>query len=134
MNGRSLLNRPLEDRQAVLWELHPALQTDAVKLIEGFPAEKRKRLMKACILMGLEGIIMKRKGSLYRPVFRSPDWLKVPIRQREEFIIGGYLASNPNHLSTLIVGQHDREGRLVYSGMVGTGLSDETRLVILREL
>ena len=77
---------------------------------------------------------MKRKRSLYRPGLRSPDWLKVPIRQREEFIIGGYLASGPNHLSTLIVGQHDREGRLVYSGMVGTGLSDETRLVILREL
>ena len=57
-----------------------------------------------------------------------------PHSPGEEFIIGGYLASGPNHLSTLIVGQHDREGRLVYSGMVGTGLSDETRLVILREL
>jgi len=32
MNGHSLLNRPLEDRQAVLWELQHALQTDAVKL------------------------------------------------------------------------------------------------------
>lgn len=32
VNGHSLLNRPLEERQAVLWELQPALQTDAVKL------------------------------------------------------------------------------------------------------
>ncbi len=134
VNGHSLLNRPLEDRQAVLWELQHALQTDAVKLSEGFPAEKSKRLMKACAHMGLEGIVMKRKGSLYRPGFRSPDWLKVPIRQREEFVVCGYLASGPNHLSSLILGQYDREGRLVYSGMVGTGLSNETRLVILREL
>ncbi len=134
INGHSLLTRPLEQRQAILWELQPALQTDAVKLTEGFPAEKSKRLMKACAHMGLEGIIMKRKGSIYRSGFRSPDWLKVPIRQREEFIVGGYFASGPNHLSTLIVGQRDREGRLAYSGMVGTGLAEETRLVILREL
>ncbi len=134
VNGHSLLSRPLEDRQAVLWELQHALQTDGVRLSEGFPAEKSKQLLKACAQMGLEGIIMKRKGSLYRPGFRSPDWLKVPIRQREEFVVCGYLASGSNHLSSLILGQHDREGRLVFSGMVGTGLSNETRLVILPEL
>ena len=73
VNDHFLLNQRLEYRQAVLCELQPALQSDAVKLTEGFPAEKSKRLMKACALMGLEGIIMKRKGSLYRPGFRSPD-------------------------------------------------------------
>ncbi len=124
----------LQDRQAVLWELQHALQADAVKLTEGFLAEKSARLMKACAFMGLEGVVMKRKGSVYRPGFRSPDWIKVPIRNREEFVVCGYLASGPNHLSSLILGQHDREGRLAYSGLVGTGLSDETRLVILREL
>jgi bifunctional non-homologous end joining protein LigD len=82
VNGHSLLTRPLEERQAALWELQPALQTDAVKLTEGFPAEKSARLMKACAAMGLEGVIMKRKGSVYRPGFRSPDWIKVPFRHR----------------------------------------------------
>jgi len=134
LNGHSLLDRPLEDRQAVLWELQHALQADAVKLTEGFPAEKSARLMKACAFIGLEGVVMKRKGSIYRPGFRSPDWIKVPIHHREEFVVCGYLASSSNHLSSLIVGQYEREGRLVYSGLVGTGLSNETRLVILREL
>jgi bifunctional non-homologous end joining protein LigD len=128
------MSRPLEDRQAILWELQRALHTDAVKLTEGFPAEKSERLMKACVSMGLEGVVMKRQGSVYRPGFRSPDWIKVPIHQREEFVVCGYLASNPHHLSSLIVGQHDREGRLIYSGLVGTGLSNEARLVILRRL
>jgi bifunctional non-homologous end joining protein LigD len=134
VNGHSLLNRPLEDRQAVLWELQHALQCAAVKLTEGFPAQKSKRLMKACAFMGLEGVVVKRKGSIYRPGFRSPDWVKVPIHHREEFVVCGYLASSPSHLSSLIVGQYDREGTLVYSGLVGTGLSNETRLVVLREL
>lgn len=99
VNGHSLLTRPLEERQAVLRELQPALQSDAVKLSEAFPAAKSARLMKACALMGLEGVVMKRKGSIYRPGFRSPDWIKVPIRHREEFVIAGYLPS-PRGFST----------------------------------
>ena len=125
MNGHSLLNRPLEDRQAVLWELQHALQTDAVKLTEGFPAEKSARLMNACAYMGLEGVVMKRKGSVYRPGFRSPDWIKVPIRHREEFVIAGYLPS-PRGFSTLILGQYNRERNFVYAGFCGTGLYRRT--------
>jgi Zn-dependent peptidase ImmA (M78 family) len=34
--------------------MQPALQADAVKLTEGFPAGKARRLMKACAMMGLE--------------------------------------------------------------------------------
>jgi bifunctional non-homologous end joining protein LigD len=58
---------------------------------------------------------MKRKRSVYRPGFRTADWLKVPIRHCEEFIVAGYLPS-PRGFSTLILGEHDREGRLVYAG------------------
>ncbi len=132
-NGHSLLNRALEERQAILWELQPTLQADTVKLTEGFPAGKAKRLMKACAMMGLEGVVMKRKGSIYRPGFRTPDWLRVPIRHKEEFVIGGYLPG-PRQWRTLFLGQYDRRGQFVYAGFCGTGLSEETRGVILEEL
>ena len=133
VNGHSLLNRPLEERQAVLWELQHALQTDTVKLTEGFPAEKSERLMKACAVMGLEGVVMKRKGSVYRPGFRTPDWIKVPLILREEFVIAGYLPS-PRGFSTLILGQYDSKGKFAYAGICGTGVSDATRAVIVDEL
>ncbi len=133
VNGHSLLNRPLENRQAILWELQHALQTDAVKLTEGFPEAKSARLMKACAFMGLEGVVMKRKASIYRPGFRTSDWLRVPIRHREEFVVGGYLP-NPRGFSTLVLGQNDREGKFVYAGFCGTGLSADTRAIILEEL
>jgi bifunctional non-homologous end joining protein LigD len=64
VNGHSLMGRPLEERQAILWEMQPALQGDTVKLTEGFPAGKAPRLMKACAMMGLEGVVMKRKASI----------------------------------------------------------------------
>jgi bifunctional non-homologous end joining protein LigD len=133
VNGHSLLNRPLEERQGDLWELRPALEADDVKLTEGFPAARSARLMKACADIGLEGVIMKRKGSLYRPGFRSPDWLKVPIRHREEFVVAGYLPS-PRGFSTLILGQYNREGNFAYVGFCGNGLSEDTRAAILEEL
>jgi bifunctional non-homologous end joining protein LigD len=133
VNGHSLLGRPLEERQAILWELQPALQGDTVKLTEGFPAGKAPRLMKACAMMGLEGVVMKRKASISRPGFRTSDWLRVPIRHKEEFVIGGYLPG-PRQWRTLILGQYDREGKFVYAGFCGTGLSEDTRAVILEEL
>jgi bifunctional non-homologous end joining protein LigD len=134
INGHSLLDRPHEDRQAILGELRHALQIEAVKLTEGFPAEKSQRLMKACAFMGLEGVVMKRKGSVYRPGFRSPDWVKVPIHHREEFVIAGYLPSGRRGFSTLILGQYNGDGKLVYAGFCGTGLSDNARAFIFEEL
>src|SRR5579859_7055748 len=77
------------------------------------------RRMKTCAVMGLEGVIMKRKGSIYRPGFRSPDWLKVSTRHREEFVVGGYLPS-PRGFSTLILGQFNREGNFAYAGSAAT--------------
>jgi bifunctional non-homologous end joining protein LigD len=133
VNGHSLLNRPLEERQAILWELQRALQSDTVKLTEGFPAGKAPRLMKACAVMGLEGVVMKRKASIYRPGFRTSDWLRVPIRHKEEFVVGGYLPGLWQW-RTLILGQYDREGKFVYAGICGTGLSSDTRAVILEDL
>jgi bifunctional non-homologous end joining protein LigD len=112
VNGHSLIARPLEERQAALRALQPALHSDAVRLTEAFPPEKSAALLKACTKMGLEGVVMKRKGSVYHPGFRSLDWLKVPIRHREEFVVGGYLPS-PRGYSTLILGQFNREGNYV---------------------
>jgi bifunctional non-homologous end joining protein LigD len=133
VNGHSLLARPLEERQAILWDFQPALQSETVKLTEGFPAGKSKRLMKACAMMGLEGVVMKRRASIYQPGFRSADWLKVPLRHHEEFVVGGYLPG-PRGFYTLILGQYDRRGRLAYVGFCGTGLSEDTRAVIFTEL
>ena len=68
--------------------------------------------MEACAAVGLEGVIMKRKGSLYRPGYRSPDWIKVPIRHTEEFIVMGYLAASPDRLSSLILAHYDQHAKI----------------------
>jgi bifunctional non-homologous end joining protein LigD len=88
--------------------------------------------MKACAMMGLEGVVMKRKASVYRPGFRTSDWPKGPIKHRE-LVVGGYLPGSRGFY-TRILGQYDSEGKLVCAGFCGTGLSEETRAVIFEEL
>jgi bifunctional non-homologous end joining protein LigD len=87
-----------------------------------------------CRRLGLEGVVAKRLASMHRPGRRSKDWRKIPFRRREEFIVGGYLSSRPNRLSALILGQYDRNGGLVYAGLVGSGLSLDARKVLLEGL
>lgn len=133
VNGHSLMAQPFEYRRSALSQLQRALETDTVKLTEGFPAEKSERLLNACAAMGLEGVVMKKRGSLYRPGYRSPDWIKVPLRHAEEFVVAGYLPG-PRGFSTLVLGQHDRQGKFIYAGFCGTGLSDDTRAAIFEAL
>src|SRR5262249_24201341 len=43
---------------------------------------------------GFEGIVAKRKDSLYEPGKRSGAWLKYRINKGQEFVIGGYVPDN----------------------------------------
>ena len=62
-------------------------------------------LIRAAKELELEGIIAKRKDSLYEPGRRSGAWLKYKINRSQEFVIGGYTAGNP--FDALIVGVYD---------------------------
>jgi bifunctional non-homologous end joining protein LigD len=88
-------------------------------------ADGKEILAKACAL-GLEGVISKRRDKAYRSG-RNGEWVKTKCIQTDEFVIGGYLDSNPNPnaVGALVVGYFDR-GRFVYCGRVGTGYSVET--------
>ena len=77
----------------------------------------------------LEGIIAKKKNSLYKGE-RNEDWLKIKCYNRAEFVIGGYSYSDKNELSSLLIGYYNKD-RFVYVGKVGTGFSDNKRQELL---
>src|SRR4030095_8611037 len=100
--ARSLSGVALETRRELLTE---ALSTvgDPIRLSEAFettPAD----LVRAAKEQSLEGIIAKRKDSLYEPGKRSGAWLKYRINRGQEFIIGGYTPDHP--FDALIVGYY----------------------------
>lgn len=76
--------------------------------------------------LGLEGIISKQVDSPYSSN-RSKSWVKVKCLKRQEFVIGGYsLSQNKERgIKSLYLGVFD-EGKLIYTGNVGTGFSQQT--------
>ncbi|WP_183659509.1 non-homologous end-joining DNA ligase [Prauserella isguenensis] len=84
---------------------------------------------------GLEGVVAKRLQSRYLPGRRSRDWIKTPLRQAQEVVIGGWVPGQGRRsgaLGSLLLGVHDAQGALRYSGHVGTGFTD-TALAQLQE-
>jgi bifunctional non-homologous end joining protein LigD len=75
---------------------------------------------------GLEGIIAKRKTSIYRPRKRLPDWLKIKSRPQQKFVVCGFTEGKGGrkHLGALLLGAY-RNGRLRYFGHSGTGFSEK---------
>jgi ATP-dependent DNA ligase len=59
---------------------------------------------------GLEGIVAKRRDSLYEPGKRTGAWIKYRVNRGQEFVIGGYIPG-PHGLDSLIVsGTHSLSG------------------------
>src|SRR3984893_6907217 len=78
---------------------------------------------KACE-SSLEGIISKRADAPYAPGDRGL-WVKVKCQNREEFVVVGWTdpESSRPWLGALLLAYYDTDGRLVYAGRVGTGIS-----------
>ncbi len=81
----------------------------------------------------MEGIMAKRRDSLYLPGQRTKDWLKIKNKQEGTFWVVGYLPSPGRPLASLVVAQKVPQGyRLV--GRVSTGLNHETENRLLSAL
>ena len=128
--GRDLRDRPLEERRAHLErEVRPSEELLIARRLPGTGTEAYE----AARRLGLEGIILKDESSRYEAGARSRAWLKVKLRNEEEFVIGGYTAPGGarNHFGALLVGAWDGD-RLRYAGKVGTGFTERTLADLMR--
>ena len=82
-----------------------------------------------CVCLGArwEGIVAKAVSSLYRPGLRSKDWLKLKLKQRQEFVIAGWRPDPKTcAIKSLVLATVD-EGKLTLRGSVGTGFTLDQR-------
>ncbi len=136
LDGQSLCDEPYERRRELLGELGfdgPHWQAPRHHVGDGealFGAVRERRL---------EGVVAKRLSSTYRPGRRSPEWVKVQNRRRQELVVGGWMpgeGGRAKRVGSLLVGYWDstpaeaqalgRPQRLVYAGGVGTGFTEAT--------
>ncbi|KXK31969.1 MAG: DNA ligase D [Bacteroidetes bacterium OLB12] len=132
MDGRSLINEPLEKRRE--W-LKDAIKPDTPYRISE-AVEDGTALFEAAREFALEGIISKDKTSKYYPGKRSDQWLKVKVRSTRECVILGYNPGKGDRSVTfggLHIAERSDTG-FVYRGKVGTGFDDATIKEIFKQL
>jgi bifunctional non-homologous end joining protein LigD len=76
---------------------------------------------------GLEGVVSKRSEAPYAPGDRGV-WVKSKCLNRAEFVIVGWSEPEGSRtlLGALLLGYYSPDGRLLYAGRVGTGMSEDT--------
>lgn len=125
LDGRLLLNVPLEDRKRLLRSV--LREHGRVRFASHVEAEGRT-FFEAARGRHLEGIVAKRRKSRYEPGRRSPDWLKIKARPEQELVVGGYVPGegSARDLGALLVGVYEGDS-LRYVGRVGTGFDGKMR-------
>lgn len=125
LDGHPLMGLPYDERRERLEALElrgAAWQTPAAHHGDG------AALLEATAAQGLEGLVAKRRDSIYDPGRRTGAWIKVKNVNRQEVVIAGWLPGEgrrASRIGALLVGVHDEEGGpLRYAGRVGTGFSD----------
>ncbi len=137
LNGHSLVDQPLRERKNALQELltkkGPADNSHNIFFSTDFAEDAGYFLQNVCS-MKLEGMVSKRVDAPYHPG-RSKTWLKTKCQKRQEFVIGGFTrpSNGGTGVGALLLGFYD-DGKLVYSGRVGTGFTADSSRKIRKML
>ena len=129
-NGSNLMDKPITERRKILKQIFP--KSDILKLSEDF--EDGIALFNQLKEMGLEGIVAKKKDSIYIPGRRSQNWLKVPVTVHQDFVIGGWAESESGKIFRSLIFGNYQNGRLVYVHHSGGGFNDKQMNYLLTEL
>ncbi|MEF2553412.1 DNA ligase D [Aurantimonas sp. A2-1-M11] len=123
LDGEDLRTRPLTERKAALRDLLDGHDTGTLLYSEHITGSGDSVFRKICTA-GHEGTIAKRADAPYRSG-RSRNWLKVKCTHRQDFVIGGWKASDKKGraFSSILLGVTEGDS-LVYRGRVGSGFDE----------
>jgi bifunctional non-homologous end joining protein LigD len=133
-DGYDLRGTPLFERKELLRALLDPSPSDRLLFSDHVQGHGREVFERAC-QMRAEGLVSKSRTSSYEPR-RTRNWLKTKCAKRQEFVLVGYTDPEGSRIGfgSLILGVHDDEGRLLFSGQVGTGFSEESLRDLHRRL
>jgi bifunctional non-homologous end joining protein LigD len=123
--GTPTIDEPYERRRARLERL---VRTGTEVPVEVPPAveDTPESALDEARRLGREGLVAKRRDSLYRPGVRSDDWLKLKVTRTQEVVVGGYRRGSGTRtgmIRSLLVGIPGADG-LDYVGRVGSGFRE----------
>jgi DNA ligase D-like protein (predicted ligase) len=128
-NDRDLTKLPLVERRKLLNLLK--LKSERIRISEQFEVSANEMLV-AVRGQKLEGVVAKRKDSLYEAGKRTGSWMKYRVNRGQELVIGGYIPG-PHGFDSLIVGYY--QGRdLMYVARVRNGFVPALRRRVFEKI
>jgi bifunctional non-homologous end joining protein LigD len=128
--GRSVMREPLERRRELLErKVLPKLSEPAryaSSLDAALPV-----LVQSVNEQGFEGLVAKRRNSVYEPGLRTGAWMKMRVNRGQEFVIGGYTRGTKT-FDALIFGYYDGE-KLIYVARTRNGFTPVTRAQLFKK-
>ncbi len=124
LDGYDWRKVPLEERKKKLASL--LVTGGSVRYSDHYETQG-KALFEMARAKGLEGILAKKRDSIYQER-RSSEWLKIKIRHRLEAVIGGYTEPEGSraHFGSIVLGLYDKQARLIHVGQAGSGFDQKT--------
>jgi DNA ligase D-like protein (predicted ligase) len=129
-NNLDLMGLPLVKRREMLRSL---VRFDAGRVkISDFVEASAEQMLTAVREQRLEGVVGKRRDSVYAPGKRSGAWIKHRVNLGQEFVIGGY-TPGPYGLDSIIVGYY-RDDELIYVARTRNGFVPASRRAVFEKL
>jgi bifunctional non-homologous end joining protein LigD len=128
LNGRDLTRLPLDERRALLREVVDGSGVLLSEPLPGTPAQ----ITAAVRGLGLEGVVAKRRKSIYTAGRRSESWVKIRFARHQELVIGGYKPTAAS-FDSLVVGYYEAN-RLLCAGKVRNGFTPALRAALIEQL
>lgn len=124
---RSLISLPLEERKEIL-----AKVVKPGKLVKILPFFESPDIIEKARDYGYEGVVLKKKNSVYLPGQRTELWIKHKFVQQDTFLICGWLeGKRSRQFGALVLGQ-EKNGKVVHVGRAGTGFAEKTIAHLLK--
>jgi bifunctional non-homologous end joining protein LigD len=128
LEGKNWKTRPLTERKE---RLKQVLSGSEVRYNAELPGSA-EAVVRTVRQAGLEGIIAKRRNSIYRASIRSNNWLKLKLEQSQECVIGGYHPASGSFQS-ILAGFYE-VGKLMFAGKVRQGFNPASRAALLAKM
>ena len=112
-------------------ELLSRIVTDSPRMaVSRYIEDQGTALFEQAKSQALEGIVAKRRNSIYVPDKRTTDWVKIKALLDDDFVVCGYIPKEGS-MNSIVLGQY-KNGVLVYKGHVTLGVGGQAFETILR--
>lgn len=134
LEGRDFTRIPLELRKAALELILDPIKDKRI-VYSSHILDRGKEYFQASRKLGLEGVMAKKKDSLYHKNTRSDDWLKIKNEKMDDLIVAGLTPSTSSRaFGAILLARPGEDGEFEFAGKVGTGFSIKEMKNILSTL